>query len=213
MAFDDGIEAAIAALADTVADLPGGARMSVHPTPALVAIDVDLGSASARRDGKANAQRGANQVLLPELCRQIRLRNLSGAILVDLAGMAVRKRASLAPAFAAALAGDPLAPRFLGFTALGLAEILRPRIHPPLHELLAVPHAAGLAALRAIWREEAANPSRRMALRTVPAIAAAIRGDGVALSALAQRSGRDLIVIEDRSLAAPGWILEEANRG
>jgi Ribonuclease G/E len=212
-AFDGDIETAVAALQDPVAALPGGARMSVHPTPALVAIDIDLGSASSRRDAKASAQRGANQALLPELCRQIRLRNLSGAILVDLAGMAVRKRASLAPGFIAALADDPLSPHFLGFTALGLAEILRPRVHPPLHELLAGPHTAGLAALRAVFRETVANPSRLVALRALPSIANAIRTDGAALSALAQRSGRDLIIIDDRSLVSPGWNVEDAKRG
>lgn len=212
-AFDDDIEAAVAALADPVSALPGGASMSVYPTPALIAIDVDLGSASAARGTKAAAQRHANAALLPELCRQIRLRNLSGAILVDLAGMTARKRVALAPAFTAALAADPLAPRFLGFTTLGLAEILRPRIHPPLHEQLAGPHAAGLAALRALLREIAATPARMPSLRALPAIAEALRGDSVALAALAQRSGRDIILIEDRSLAAPGWQLENATDG
>ena len=49
------------------------------------------------------------------------------------------------PALTAALAGDPLRPRFLGFTALGLAEIARPRVRAPLHEMLSGPLAAGLS--------------------------------------------------------------------
>lgn len=213
-AFDDDIESAVTALADPRAPLPGGAAMSIHPTPALVAIDVDLGAATADRRAKSASQAQANRALLPALARQIRLRNLSGAILVDLAGMPARKRATLAPDFAKALAADPLTPRFLGFSALGLAEILRPRIHPPLHEQLAGPHAAGLAALRALAREIAATPSRAPLLRATPAIADALRSDTLALSAIADRAGRALLLQEDRTLAdsALGWSLEESPR-
>ena len=105
-------------------------------------------AATAAREGKAVAQLAVNRAVVPALARQIRLRNLSGAILVDFAGLPSRRRPALGTGLAAALAEDPLRPRLLGFTALGLAEIVRPRVHPPLHELLAGPHAAGLAALR-----------------------------------------------------------------
>ena len=149
-------------------DLPGGARLAIHPTPALVAIDVDAGGATAGQRGKAASHLALNRAVLPALAQQIRLRNLSGAILVDLAGLPPRRRASLGPALAAALADDPLRPRLLGFTALGLAEIVRPRIHPPLHELLAGPHAAGLAALRRIAAEIAATPHRMPGAACLP---------------------------------------------
>ena len=129
--------------------MPAGMRASIYPTPALVAIDLDMAAATASRQAKASAQMAANLAALPALARQIRLRNLSGAILVDPAGLSLKRRPKLAPALAMALATDPLQPRLLGFTALGLAEIVRRRVRPPLHELLAGPHAAGLAALRA----------------------------------------------------------------
>ena len=40
-AFDDEIEEQVEALAQPDVELPGGARLHIHPTPALVAIDVD----------------------------------------------------------------------------------------------------------------------------------------------------------------------------
>jgi hypothetical protein len=207
-AFGDAVEGAIAVLSGPEAPLPGGASMFVSPTRALVAIDVDLGAASAARRDKATAQPESNRALLPELCRQIRLRNLSGAIVVDLAGMTPKRRVSLAPAFAAALATDRLGPRFLGFSALGLAEILRPRIYPPLHEMLQGPHAAGLAALRALLREIQAPPHRLPVLRAHPSVAQALLDDEPARDALAQRAGRPLMVVEDRSLPDSSWCLE-----
>ena len=188
--------------------LPGGMRASIHPTPALTAIDLDMAGATPGRQKKPAAQLAANRAALPELARHIRLRNLSGAILVDVAGVSVKRRSQLGADFVAALAPDPLGPRFLGFTALGLAEILRPRLHPPLHELLTGPHAAGLAALRAIVREHEAAPHRALRLRAAPEMVAALDADAEALSDLARRTGRPLIRIPDPALPPCCWRVE-----
>jgi len=206
-AFDAELAARVDALGDPVVDLPGGARLSIHPTPALTAIDVDAGAATASGGAKGAAQLALNRAILPALAAEIRLRNLSGAILVDLAGLPARGRAALGPELAAALADDPLQPRLLGFTRLGLAEIVRPRVHPPLHELLAGPHAAGLAALRQAASDLAANPSRALALRAAPPILAALEADPIALDDLARRTGRALKLCADPRLPATGWAI------
>jgi len=201
-AFDDEVESLIEALAAASVALPGGASLSIHPTPALVAIDTDTG---ARQDMHA----AFNRSILPAIAREVRLRNLSGAIVVDLAGLPIRKRGALSSVFAAALADDPLNPRFLGFSALGLAEILRTRIHPPLHELLAGPHAAGLAALRQIAANLDPDPRRLPALRAAPGIVEALQRDPVALPDLARRTGRNLTLRSDPSLTGTDWRLEQ----
>jgi Ribonuclease G/E len=207
-AFDDALEGDVAALAEPVADLPGGLRLSVWPTPALTALDLDLGAASGGRGGKGATHLAANRAALPAVARQIRLRNLGGAILLDLAGLPPRQRAKLGPDLEAVLAADPVRPRLLGFTALGLAEIVRPRIHPPLADLLAGPHAAGLVALRALAAEIAAAPARVPALAAAPAVAAALQHDDVARADLARRAGRPLVLRADPALAPLGWRLE-----
>jgi Ribonuclease G/E len=199
--FDDDLLGQIDALAQPEFVLPSGARLSFHPTPALVAIDVDTG-------GATGGHMAINRVLVPVLARQIRLRNLSGAILVDFAGLPARRRSALGPALAEALADDPVRPRLLGFTALGLAEIVRPRVHPPLHELLTGPHTAGLAALRATAEAAAADPSRMAALRAAPAVVRALEQDRAAMEDLARRTGRTLILRSDPSLAGNTWTME-----
>lgn len=212
-AFDDALEAATAALAEPQASLPGGATLTITPTPALTALDLDLAAATATKRGKRDAHEAANRAALPALARQIRLRNLGGGIVLDLAGLSPKRRAALAPALEAALAPDPLRPRLLGFTALGFAEILRPRIHPPLHELLAGPHAAALAALREAAARVAASPATALRLRAAPALVTALRADTVALADFADRAGRPLALADDVTLAPLGWVVEDGAHG
>lgn len=211
-AFDAALENEVAALAEPEVALPGGGMLHVAATRALTAIDVDAGGRSGERAGKAASQAALNRDMLPELARQIRLRNLSGAILVDFAGLSPRRRAALGPDLAAALRDDALRPRLLGFTALGLAEIVRARVHPPLHELLAGPHAAGLAALRRFAAEVAAAPGRRMRLRLAPAVHAALMADAVARAEAEAAAGAAVALLADPGLGAVGWAVEDAPR-
>ena len=185
-AFDEALAADIEALSAREVALPGGMRASIVPTPALTAIDVDMGSATSRREAKARAQITANRAAIPEIARQIRLRDLAGAIVVDFAGLPAKRRSGLGPALISALAEDRRRPRLLGFSALGFAEILRPRVHPPLHEMLSGPHAAALAALREAVI--AYPPDARMVLRGAPRVISAIEGDARALRELARHT-------------------------
>ena len=176
--FDDALEAEFESLAGAEAPLPGGGRVLVQPAAALTAIDVDAGSVAGARDRQAQTR--FNAAAVAEAARQIRLRNLAGPLLLDLAGLSRRERERLAGPLARALAPDPLT-RLLGMGPLGLFEMQRRRVHPPLHEVFGWPPSPlshGLAALRRAAREAAAAPGRPpLALRAVleqqtPALAA-----------------------------------------
>lgn len=199
-------------LADPAVMLPMGMTATITPTPALIAIDIDLAAATAGRGPKASVQRDANRAAIPAIAQQIRLRNLGGAIVIDVAGMPIRRRAALAPDFVTALAPDPLGPRFFGFSALGLAEIMRPRIHPPLHELLAGPHAAGLRALRQLDQDCAADPATARHIVAAPDVHRALTDDAAAAADTLRRTGRPLLVRSDPTLP-PGHARVERTYG
>lgn len=129
-AFDAVLEDEVAALSEPRAMLPMGAVLRITPAPAATLLDVDAAAASDA------APLALNLAIIPEICRQIVLRNLSGGILIDFAGMKAATRAKLAEPLRAALKGDFLKPEFLGFSHLGFAELTRRRIRPPLHELV-----------------------------------------------------------------------------
>ncbi len=134
--FDPVLQDEVAGLFLPSADLGQGAAMHIMASPALTAIDIDAGGSSAERAQKPAAQLAFNASVIPEIARQICLRNLSGAILIDFAGMKPKARQALTEPLVTALRADDLRPKFFGFSQLGFAEISRPRIRPPLHEMM-----------------------------------------------------------------------------
>ena len=129
-AFDAVLEDEVATLVEPSAALPMGAVLHVTAASAATLLDVDAAAASDA------APLAVNRAIIPEICRQIVLRNLSGGILIDFAGMKAAARARLAEPLRAALKADFLRPEFLGFSHLGFAELSRRRLRPPLHELV-----------------------------------------------------------------------------
>ena len=187
--FDDALEAVFEELAGHEVALQGGGRLTIHPTPALVAIDVDAGGVAGGRDAAAHLS--LNQAALAETARQIRLRHLAGAILLDLAGMPMARRKALLPAMQQAAAADPHL-RVVGITGLGLIELQRRRVHTPLHEVLGQPPSAltrGLAALRRGVRQAQARPGAPLVLTAHPAVWQALRDCPGALDAFTQAAG------------------------
>jgi Ribonuclease G/E len=165
-AFDDALESEVMVLEGTEVPLPGGGRLIVSALPALTAVDVDSGGAEPA---------AVNRAALQTFARQMRLRDLAGPILLDLAGLSVKQRAGLEGPLRSALADDALV-QLLGLGPLGLFEMRRARIHPPLHEVLADRALArGLVLLRRAAREAAHAPHRRIALHAPRAVLDALR--------------------------------------
>ncbi|MDE1906257.1 MAG: ribonuclease E/G [Rhodospirillales bacterium] len=129
-AIDAVLEDEIASLGEPTAALPHGARLHITPAPAATLLDIDAAAASHM------PPLALNTAIIPEICRQIVLRNLSGGILIDFAGLKAAQRQKLLPPLREALKHDPLGPTLLGLSHLGFAEINRRRVRPPLHEMM-----------------------------------------------------------------------------
>ena len=121
----------VAAALDPIVTLQGGGRLTIEPTTALVAVDVDLGSADHAQ--AANLQ--ACHALAPE----IRRRNLSGAIVMDLIGTPRRPadQQRLVDALMSGFRGDVAIVHPAGINALGLLSFSRQRRGPSLAEVAA----------------------------------------------------------------------------
>nr|WP_294492312.1 ribonuclease E/G [uncultured Mediterraneibacter sp.] len=114
--------------------LKTGGYLIIQPTEALTVIDVNSGKASS----KAGSEEGALKVNLEaarEAARQIRLRNLSGIIIVDFINMEQEENTELLlREFRCHLAKDPIQSTLVDMTALGLVEVTRRKTRRPLYE-------------------------------------------------------------------------------
>jgi Ribonuclease G/E len=108
----------------------GPGSLSIEPTRALVAVDVDTGA-----DLSPAAALKANLAAAAELPRQLRLRGLGGQVTVDFAPLARSDRAQVERALARALRADGIDTAVVGWTPLGHLELQRRRLRRPLTDL------------------------------------------------------------------------------
>ncbi|MBE5794138.1 MAG: hypothetical protein E7323_05590 [Clostridiales bacterium] len=125
--------------------LSGGASLIIDEREALHTVDVNSGGNVTASDGQSLAL-SQNLAAVPEIARQIRLRNLSGIILIDFIDMdTADEQTQVAMALEEALSSDRTKIVLHGFTSLGLMELTRKRTGPSLKEMLTQPcnHCAG----------------------------------------------------------------------
>ena len=114
--------------------LPCGGYLIIDPTEAMTVIDVNSGKNSLNKTGQ-EAFLAVNREAAREVCRQIRLRNLSGIIVVDFVNLKREEdRQELGSILAEELRKDPVPAQLVDFTGLYLAEITRKKVYKPLRE-------------------------------------------------------------------------------
>ncbi len=115
--------------------LKSGAYLVIQPTEALTAIDVNTGK--YERSKATDAFLNVNLEAAREIARQIRLRNLSGMILIDFINMpSAEQNDALLLALDAELRKDPVKACVVDMTKLGLVEVTRKRVQKSLSEKL-----------------------------------------------------------------------------
>lgn len=116
--------------------LKSGGSIIIQVTEALTAIDVN--TSKAIRSNKKNPEKNffkINMEAAKEIARQIRLRNLSGIIIIDFIDMKEQKHKDmLLDELRKLFAKDPIKTVLVGMTALNLVEVTRKKIRKPLYE-------------------------------------------------------------------------------
>lgn len=204
----EGVEAAIEALLEPRVALASGGHLLVEPVNTLTAIDVNSGGAGGR-DGPASQALAVDLEAAAEIPRQLRLRGLSGLIVIDF--LALREAAArqrVAEALKDGLKQDPRSGRVQAMRHSGLVEMTLRRARPALHELLTEPCGLGglgglgrtkdpvtlaYEALRAARRAALGSPGGKIALAAGARVIAALQGPAAAaLADFEARFGRPL---------------------
>lgn len=114
--------------------LSSGAYLVIEQTEAMTVIDVNTGKFTGRKTMR-DTVRMINLEAARETARQLRLRNLSGIILVDFINMeSDGDREELMKVLAEYCFSDPVKTTVVDMTKLGLVEITRKKIRKPLYE-------------------------------------------------------------------------------
>ncbi|MBB2182925.1 ribonuclease E/G [Lachnospiraceae bacterium MD1] len=115
--------------------LKSGGSLVIQPTEALTVIDVNTGKAIAGKKKVQETFLKVNREAAKEIAKQIRLRNLSGIIIIDFIDMELTKdKELLMEEFEEYLKKDPIKTTLVDMTALGLVEVTRKKVRKPLHE-------------------------------------------------------------------------------
>ena len=117
-----------------VATLPSGGYLVINQTEALVAVDVNSGRATKERNIEQTALQ-TNKEAAEELAIQLRLRDLSGLIVVDFIDMTMHKNNRLIEnILKQSLYSDRAKIQVGSISNFGLLEMSRQRLRPSIYE-------------------------------------------------------------------------------
>lgn len=205
------LEGAIRTLHSRKIWLKNGGYLVFDRTEALNVIDVNTGKFTGKQNFQATILQ-MNLEAAAEIAWQIRLRNLSGIILIDFIDMQEQaEQQQVLDTLAAALQRDPVKTTVLGMTQLGLVEMTRKKIRAPLTETLEQPcpccqergrvssaATVGLRILDILETEAARNSQPLLSVVCHPLVAAWLIGEnGGQLAQLEQQLDREILVQGD----------------
>lgn len=116
--------------------LKSGGFLVIEPTEAMVVIDVNTGKSIGKKN-KDNHILKVNLEAAEEITKQLRLRNLSGIIMVDFINMKRDEdKQQVVKCLERGLKRDKVPGYFVEITKLDVFEITRKKIRRPLHEVV-----------------------------------------------------------------------------
>ena len=121
-----------------IVHLKSGGNLIIEPTQAMTVIDVNTAKTVMKKNAdREEALLQTNLEAAAETARQLRLRNISGIIVVDFINMREQEhRTLLMEALRTFLKADPVEAKAVDMTRLGLVEITRKKVEKPLYESL-----------------------------------------------------------------------------
>lgn len=116
--------------------LKSGGYLVIEPTEALTVVDVNTGKYTGHKNPRDTILK-INLEAAKEAARQIRLRNLSGIIIIDFIDMEEEEdQKLLMKSLSNWCQEDPVKTMVVDLTKLNLVEVTRKKLRRPLHEMV-----------------------------------------------------------------------------
>ena len=202
--------------------LPSGGSLVIDPTEALVSIDINSARATRGSDIEETALT-TNLEAADEICRQLRLRDIGGLIVIDFIDMgATRNQREVETRLRDALQVDRARVQIGRISRFGLLEMSRQRLRPSLGETSGIvcPRCSGLGTIRdvessslAVIRivEEESLKETSSEIRAFLPIAVSsylLNEKRNVLSEIEQRNDVRIIVVPDPEMQTPHYRVE-----
>ncbi len=171
-------------------ELPSGGYVVIEQTEGLVAIDVNTGRYTGKKDPEKTILR-TNMDAAREITRQLRLRDIGGIIVVDFIDMEDKaNRDKVMQELRTYLGRDRARTKAFQISELGLVEMTRQRVRPSVYHTVtqSCRHCGGSGRIvnpstvvrrveRAVRRVAAAKKEKRLVIRLHPEVALHILED------------------------------------
>ena len=202
--------------------LPSGGSVVIDPTEALVSIDINSARATKGSDIEETAL-NTNLEAADEICRQLRLRDIGGLIVIDFIDMSSTKnQRAVENRVRDALEVDRAKIQVGRISRFGLLEMSRQRLRPSLREIshILCPRCEGLGTIRdiessalAILRliqEEALKDSSAeiRAFLPVPVAAFVLNEKRQMIADIESQNGVRLVVVPSAEMQTPHYRVE-----
>ncbi len=131
-----GLETEIKKLLSKKVWLKSGGFLVIEPTEAMVVIDVNTGKSIGKKDKDKHILK-LNLEAAEEITKQLRLRNLSGIIMIDFINMSnAEDKQQVVKCLERELRKDKIPGYFVEITKLDVFEMTRKKVRRPLHEVV-----------------------------------------------------------------------------
>ncbi len=220
------VEKQIESSLDATVQLKSGGYLVIHPTEALVSVDVNSGRSTKERNVERTALK-TNLEAAEELARQMRLRDLAGLIVVDFIDMDENKNnRAVERKMKEVLSRDRARIQTGRISQFGLMEMSRQRRRRSLLEgsTTVCPHCDGvgrkrtiessaLAAVRALEDFAIRGKAKKIRLKCPPDVALYLLNEKRDLLQKVDEDADVFTVVEhDDSLIRPAFTLEVAEK-
>ena len=217
-----GIEQEIETMFSRHVPLPSGGSLVIDSTEAAVAVDVNSGKFREHADAEETAFR-TDMEAADEICRQLRLRDLGGVVIVDFIDLRYsRHRQALHDRLTDLFKQDKAKSRHLPMNEFGIVAVTRQRMRPDLKKsvfmscpwshgtgYIKTPESMALDVMRRL-RVAAADPRvTAITVRLYPTVALHVLNTKRQALADLERQSETLITLrQDETLASDDIVLE-----
>jgi ribonuclease E len=197
-----GVEREIEKINSRRVEMANGGSLVIDSTEALVAVDVNSGRYREQRDAELTAY-NINKEAIADICRQLRLRDLGGVIVIDFIDMREeRHKREIERLLRDELRHDRAKTKVLRMSQFCMIEMTRQRVKPSLKRgiyqdcphcrgaaLIKTPESVTLDVMRRLAAATLHKDIARIELKVYPTVA----------GYLLNKKRRELVTMEDRT--------------